>query len=218
VSPAQTGGPAVDGDAAAERVADAARRVGEALVRAGGAVGDHAADLAGRLDRIADEIASLAPPLADRFAQMWTPGAVRAHDPASGAANPVAPPLRLRRGGSGEVLGSVTLGWAYQGPAGYAHGGTAALLLDHVLGLSNAWAGTAGMTAHLELDFHRPVPLDRELSVTARQVAVDGRKMRAAGAISSDEGVHVSAEGLFLAVREGSPPPNTCAFPGDRHR
>jgi hypothetical protein len=74
------------------------------------------------------------------------------------------------------------------------------------------------MTAHLELDFHSPVPLERPLAVNARQVSVDGRKMRATGSISSEQGVHVTAEGLFLAARVGHAPPNTTAFPEEQPR
>jgi acyl-coenzyme A thioesterase PaaI-like protein len=214
-APAGNHGAATEG---VELVAVAARRVVDAVVRAGGAIGSRAESLAARLDDLADEIDAAAPPIAERFAEMWAPGRTRTHDPAAGAQNPIAPPLRLARGDAGEVHGSVTLGWGYQGPAGYVHGGMSALLLDHVLGLSNAWAGAPGMTAHLELDFHRPVPLERPLAVTARQVAVDGRKMRATGTITSEDGVHVTAEGLFLTARRGDAPPNTTAFPEEQRR
>lgn len=213
--PTRSAAPGVDG---VERVAAAVRRVTDAVLRAGDALTARAGSLTDRLSAIADEIEVAAPPIADRFAEMWAPGRPRAHDPAAGAQNPIAPPLRLARGDSGEVQGGVTLGWGYQGPAGYAHGGMSALLLDHVLGLSNAWAGTPGMTAHLELDFHRPVPLERPLTVTARQISVQGRKMRATGEISSAEGVHVTAEGLFLTARPGKASPNTTAFSEDQRR
>ncbi|GLZ41993.1 PaaI family thioesterase [Actinokineospora sp. NBRC 105648] len=182
-------------------LATAARRVVDAVVRAGGAVGDRSADLAETLHAVADELDKLAPPLADRMAAMWQPLDSRPHNMVTGWENPLAPPVAIDRAEDGSVTGSMALGLPYQGPPGHLHGGMSALVMDHVLGLANIWAGNSGMTARLTLTFHRPLPLFTELAVTGRQVAVDGRKIHSTGAIGTDDGPGVTAEGLFITPR-----------------
>ena len=85
------------------------------------------------------------------------------------------------------------------------HGGIAALLLDHTLGVANHWAGTSGMTAELTLRYHRPTPLFTPLRITAEQTAVDGRRIRTRGTIAGPDGDCVSAEGLFIAKHLARP-------------
>jgi acyl-coenzyme A thioesterase PaaI-like protein len=79
------------------------------------------------------------------------------------------------------------------------HGGVSALLLDHALGVANGWAGTSGMTAELTLRYRRLAPLFQPLTLTARQVAVDGRKIRTEGSLSAGGSTCVEAQGLFVA-------------------
>ncbi len=182
-------------------VAAAARRLVDAIVRAGDAIDGQSGELAATLDAVADRIDRSAPPLAERLERMWRPVDSRLHNPVNGVQNPLSPPLSLDLDGD-SVTGSATLGLPYQGPPGHVHGGVSALLLDHVLGLANIQAGQAGMTARLTLTYHRPLPLFRELEVTGRQDSVDGRKIHASGAIGTSDGVHVTAEGLFVRPRD----------------
>lgn len=180
----------------------AARRVVDALLAAGQDGGADWGDVADRLNAIADDVRAHAPDTERRMDAMWS-GENR-HSPATGPENAVAPPMRMRARDDGSVEGAVTLGLPYQGPRGSAHGGVSALLLDHALGVANHVAGRSGMTAELTLRYHRTVPLFRPLTVTARQVSVDGRSIRAAGEIQADDKVRVSAEGLFLPPRDGN--------------
>src|SRR3546814_14207170 len=115
---------------------------------------------------------------------MWSGEGVTRHDPITGAENAIAPPLHLSGREDGSIGGVVTLGLPYQGPPGHVHGGVSAMLLDHVLGVSNAWAGTSGMTARMTLNYHRPTPLFRDLELTGRQLKVEGRTIRTEGVIS----------------------------------
>ncbi len=178
----------------------AARRVVDALLAAGGDSGVDLGDVADRLNAIADDVHAHAPDVEQRMDAMWS-GENR-HGPATGPENALAPPMVVRALDDGSVEGTVTLGLPYQGPRGVAHGGVSALLLDHALGIANHVAGRSGMTAELTLRYHRTVPLFRPLTVTARQVSVDGRAIRAAGEIRADGKVRVSAEGLFLSPRD----------------
>lgn len=123
-------------------------------------------------------------------------------NPVNGRQNAFAPGLRVRGLPDGSVRAEVTLGPLYEGPPGYVHGGVSALLLDHLFGAANYWAGAVGPTAELTLHYRRPVPLAAPLTLSARQVSVDGRKLRAEGTISAEGEVCVRAEGLFIAKSE----------------
>lgn len=186
------------GDREVDAAAAAARRVVDALVRAG----ECDPGTAERLDEIADAIEKHAGSVVARIAAMWTGGFPR-HDPVTGPENPIAPPLVLEAREGTTVGGEVTLGMAYQGPPGCVHGGVSALLLDHTLGVANGRAGQVGFTGELTVRYHRPAPLFEPLTVSARQVGVDGRKIRTEGSITTADGtVCVSARGLFITPQD----------------
>lgn len=176
----------------------AARRVIAALLHAGNGSAAEMADVAARLTEVAQHLEEHAPSREERLVDMWAGEGVTRHDPVTGPENAIAPPLPLRGLPDGSIVGTATLGLPYQGPPGCVHGGVSALLLDHTLGVANAWAGVSGMTGTLTLRYHRPTPLFVELTVRARQVSVDGRKIRTTGEILAGGEVCVSADGLFV--------------------
>ncbi|MFI6517667.1 PaaI family thioesterase [Spirillospora sp. NPDC050679] len=188
-----------------DAAAAAARRVIAGLLRAGDLSGADMSDITDRLNAVADELDAAAPALADRLVDMWQGDGNTRHDPVTGPENPIAPPLEYTGDRDGGISGTVTLDLPYQGPPSCVHGGVSALLLDHTLGVANGWAGTAGMTAELTLRFHRPTPLFEPLTVTGRQLSVDGRKIRTVGAISANGQECVTAEGLFIAKNPPRP-------------
>lgn len=183
----------------------AARRVIASLLHAGDNSTVAMSEVADRLNAVADHLNEHAPGLDERMVDMWAGEGVTRHDPVTGPENAVAPPLRLAGNEDGSIEGVATLGMQYQGPPGYVHGGVSALLLDHALGVANAWGGASGMTAELTVRYHRTTPLFQPLTVSARQVSVDGRKIRAAGAISAGGERYVSADGLFIAKHPPRP-------------
>jgi acyl-coenzyme A thioesterase PaaI-like protein len=183
----------------------AARRVIAALLHAGDNTAAEMTDVARQLDAVADHLESHAPERADRMVDMWAGEGVTRHDPVTGPENALAPPLALTGQEDGSISGTTTLGMPYQGPPGFVHGGISALLLDHTLGVANHWAGPSGMTAELTLRYHRTTPLFEPLTVTGRQMSVDGRKVRARGTIAAGGEVCVSAEGLFIAKHPPRP-------------
>ncbi|MDN4172163.1 PaaI family thioesterase [Nocardioides sp. SOB77] len=176
----------------------AARRVVTALLHAGDGSAAAMAEVASRLTAVAEHLEEHAPTRDERLVDMWAGEGVTRHDPVTGPENAVAPPLPLSGLPDGSIQGTVTLGLPYQGPPGCVHGGVSALLLDHTLGVANHWAGDSGMTGTLTLRYHRPTPLFEELTVRARQVSVEGRKIRTTGEILAGDAVCVSAEGLFV--------------------
>lgn len=185
-------------DAPVDRATAAARRVIDAMLRTdrGNANLDRVAE---ELNSIADHLEEHAPEVAERLIDMWGGEGVTRHDPVTGPENAIAPPLVLAGLDDGSVQGVVTLTLPYQGPPGCVHGGVSALILDHVLGVANAWGGKAGMTAQLNVRYHRPTPLFEPLTVTGKQVSVEGRKIHTVGDIRTEAGeVCVSVEGLFI--------------------
>jgi hypothetical protein len=183
----------------------AARRVVAALLHAGDNTPAEMELVARQLNAVADHLEHHAPPREDRMIDMWAGEGVTRHDPVTGPENAFAPPLPLSGHEDGSISGTTTLGLPYQGPPGFVHGGISALLLDHTLGVANAWAGPSGMTAELTVRYHRPTPLFEPLVVTGRQAAVDGRKIRATGTITAGGELCVSANGLFVAKHPPRP-------------
>lgn len=187
-------------DAGVDAAVAAVRRVISSLLHVGGDTAVEMADVADRLNAVADHLDAHAPSREDRMVDMWGGEGTPRHDPVTGPENAIAPPLALSGHPDGSVSGTTTLGLAYQGPPGYAHGGVSALLLDHALGVANHWAGASGMTARLTLRYHRPTPLFADLTVHARCTAVDGRKIHTEGVISAAGAPCVTAEALFIGT------------------
>lgn len=190
---------ALPNNAGVDAAVTAARRVISALLHAGDGTDAEMTGVATRLNEVADYLEAHAPGVEARMVDMWGGEGFTRHDPVSGPENAIAPPLHLRGRDDGSIVGEASLGMPYQGPPGYVHGGVSALLLDHALGVANGWAGTSGMTAELTLRYRRVTPLFEPLTVTARQVAVDGRKIRTEGAIHAGGETCVEASGLFIA-------------------
>lgn len=186
------------GNAGVDAAVAAARRVLTALLHAGNGSAAEMAGVAERLTEVAQYLEGHAPTREERLVDMWAGEGVTRHDPVTGPENAVAPPLPLWGLTDGSIEGKVTLGLPYQGPPGCVHGGISALLLDHALGVANAWAGVSGMTGTLTLRYHQPTPLFEELTVRARQVGVEGRKIWTTGELAAGDRVCVSAEGLFV--------------------
>ena len=187
-------------NAGVDAAVTAARRVINALLHAGDHTAAEMGAVAQRLNEVAAHLEEHAPPVEERMANMWAGEGFNRHNPVTGPENALAPPLNIRTRPDRSVVGVTTLGLQYQGPPHSVHGGISALLLDDTLGVANFSAGAPGMTAQLSLRYRRPTPLFEPLTVEARQVSVDGRKIRTTGTISARGEVCVEAEGLFIAV------------------
>lgn len=102
-----------------------------------------------------------------------------------------------------DVHGEFEVTEHHQGAPGLAHGGLLSAAFDETLGALNWLLATPAVTARLEVDFRRPVPVGTVLHIDAEIVAVKGRKIysRAVGHLNSPDGeVAVTAAALFLSV------------------
>jgi acyl-coenzyme A thioesterase PaaI-like protein len=182
---------------------DALRELIEASVTTTAPAGEVAA--AAELVRAATARITAEPPRrASQLPRLDDPvGGRRVFNPVTGIAHPLAPPLVVHQEDGG-VVAEITLGLAYEGPPTFVHGGMSALFMDQMLGSAAGAAGLWGMTAHLELDYRGPLPLQTPLVLRGRVESHEGRKAFITGsiALASDPGkVLVEARGLFVMPR-----------------
>lgn len=119
----------------------------------------------------------------------------------AGSAHPNGTGLVGRRQGD-EVIATVTLGPAHEGPPGRAHGGMIASLFDEAFGFALWMEAVPAYTAWLKVNYRQPVPLGWELVIRASMSERDGRKLFVAGTAAVDGDVLADAEGLFVVPRE----------------
>ncbi len=111
--------------------------------------------------------------------------------------------LRVTAGEGLSVHGEFLVTEHHQGAPGLAHGGLLAAAFDEVLGALNWTLRSSAVTARLETDFRRPVPVGSVLHIDAEITGVSGRKVfsRAVGRLDTTDGpVALTAAALFIQV------------------
>lgn len=124
------------------------------------------------------------------------------HSPMLGRANPLAPPLTMRKRGM-VMEARATFGAAYEGPPGCVHGGYIAAAFDEVLGSAQSLGGRPGMTGRLTAHYRSPTPLHTELRFEGWVDRVEGRKTFTLGTLHAGDRLCAEAEGLFIAIDVG---------------
>ncbi|MBN8785404.1 MAG: PaaI family thioesterase, partial [Terrimonas ferruginea] len=117
----------------------------------------------------------------------------------SGRTNPMGVGVRVVRRGDTAVA-TTSLGAAFEGAPGRAHGGVVGAILDETMGYVLPIIGVMAYTANLNIDYVAPAPLETDLTFTARLRDRDDRKLWIEAVGESPEGVFVRAEALFLTV------------------
>lgn len=89
----------------------------------------------------------------------------------------------------------------HQGAPAYAHGGLVAAVLDDACGYVSFLVQRMFVTAHLKVDYRRPVLLDHEYDVHARCSGIDGRKVHLESELlDGDATIVAEGRGLFITV------------------
>jgi uncharacterized protein (TIGR00369 family) len=102
---------------------------------------------------------------------------------------------------AGVMTAEFTLTEAQQGPPGYSHGGASAAILDEAMGLVVWAAGHKVAAVNLEINYHKPLPLNQPLTLEARITQIDERKIFSTGEIKlTDSTVAVSGRGIYVAA------------------
>jgi acyl-coenzyme A thioesterase PaaI-like protein len=117
----------------------------------------------------------------------------------SGQANPMGMEANLWREGD-EAMMEVTLGSAFEGAPGRAHGGVVAALFDEVMGLALSVSGTLAFTGRLAVTYRAPTPLGVLLRARAWPAHRQDRKLTIAAELHSGSTLLAEGEGLFIAV------------------
>lgn len=117
----------------------------------------------------------------------------------SGRTNPMGIGIHATRRGDTAVA-VTTLGPAFEGAPGRAHGGVVGAILDETMGFVLPIIGEMAYTANLNIDYVAPAPLGIEITFTARLRDRADRKLWIEAVGESADGVFVRAEALFLAV------------------
>lgn len=109
--------------------------------------------------------------------------------------------MRITAGEGLRVHGEFVVTEHHQGAPGLAHGGVISTALDEILGSLNWLLAEPAVTARLEVDFTRPVPVDSLIEVEAEVLAVSGRKVYARAVARRPEGPQLAvARALFVQV------------------
>ena len=159
-------------------------------------------DAAAALKEVADGLERVADPGRRLRAQPDPVGHPQEFFPTSpviGFANPVAPPVVVEAV-DGELRGTATFDYQYEGPPTCVHGGVIAMVFDEMLGAANIMAGSPGMTGTLTIKYRKPTPLRTPLRLEARFMERDGRKIRTFGAMYNGDTLTAEAEGIFIEL------------------
>jgi len=120
--------------------------------------------------------------------------------PLAGAANPLAPPMIVRKEDDATLVGTVTFSAAYEGGPGLVHGGYVAASFDEFLGLTQSLTGEAGMTAKLTVRYRSPCPLQTELRMEGKVHKIEGRRIVAKGTMHAGERLVADGEATFIVL------------------
>lgn len=117
----------------------------------------------------------------------------------SGLANPMGIAIRVHREGD-ESVARVTLGPAFEGAPGRAHGGIVAAIFDDAMGFVLTMEKQPAFTGQLTVTYRAPTPVGEELEFRARLVQRRDRKLIIRGEAMAGSTVVADAEGLFIAI------------------
>jgi acyl-coenzyme A thioesterase PaaI-like protein len=117
----------------------------------------------------------------------------------TGPANPMGVAAQTLRDGDDAVL-RCTLGDAFEGAPGRAHGGMVAALFDEAMGFVLSINSTPAFTGRLTVTYRAPVPIGVPLEFRARLTDRQGRKLLMAGEARHGDVLLAQAESLFVAV------------------
>lgn len=104
--------------------------------------------------------------------------------------------LRFRIGETGKsFICHFKLSRRYTGPPGHAHGGIIATILDEAMGKVNKLRNAVALTSEMTVNYLRPVPLGKKLTVEGWEKSIRGRVHTNVAEIRTESG-EVLARGL----------------------
>jgi|SRR5271168_4200484 acyl-coenzyme A thioesterase PaaI-like protein len=121
-----------------------------------------------------------------------------------GAANPAGMKLPFELDlDARRTRGRFTLGPNYAGGGGFAHGGIIAVVLDEAMGKLSKLDDERAVTANLDVEYKKPVPVDREVIVEGWQERQEGRNRFRVAEIKDAQGALLArGKARFVVVGE----------------
>lgn len=86
----------------------------------------------------------------------------------------------------------------FQGGPGLVHGGILSAALDDLMGYACVVHDRSCVTAKLEINYIKPVPVEKEFLLEAWVTNIEDKKLYLESSISSDNEVHIEGSGLFI--------------------
>lgn len=181
---------------------DSVRRLVDATIRSRADL-DKITSAKAKIDAAADELSQSLIPGSFGVQQSLNGQSLAWGNAVIGLRNALAPPVVVHHESDGRVWADVTLGAAYEGPAGHVHGGICALLLDHILGATAHKPGRPAVTGTLTLRYEAGTRLG-PVHAEARIDRTEGVKTFAVGHLETADGITVRADGVFIHPRLSS--------------
>jgi uncharacterized protein (TIGR00369 family) len=121
-----------------------------------------------------------------------------------GAANPAGMKLTFDLDfDARRTRGSFILGPNYAGGGGFAHGGIIAVVLDEAMGKLSRLGGESAVTAEMNVEYRKPVPVDKPILVEGWQEEEKGKnRFRVAEIRDSQGNLLARGKGRFVIVRQ----------------
>ena len=99
------------------------------------------------------------------------------------------------------ATGKFVLGSRYAGGAGFVHGGVIAILLDEAMGKISKLTDERAVTAEMNIEYRKPVPVDAEIIVAGWQEDEKGRsRFRIAEIHDAQGNLLARGRGRFVVV------------------
>ena len=108
------------------------------------------------------------------------------------------------------VHGSFRLPGRYEGPPAHVHGGIIALLIDEAMGKLNRPEQIVALTAEMSIQYVRPVPLRKKITIEAHPTEHNGRNYWRECTIRDEHGnLLARGKGRFVKVADRIAPAAT---------
>lgn len=99
--------------------------------------------------------------------------------------------------------GTFALGANYAGGGGFAHGGIIAVVLDEAMGKISKLTDEKAVTAEMNIEYRRPVPVDQPIVVEGWQEEEKGRNRFRVAEIRDPQGnLLARGKGRFVVVNQ----------------
>jgi uncharacterized protein (TIGR00369 family) len=123
-----------------------------------------------------------------------------------GPANQAGLHLEFLLADDGSIVSFPVVASAFEGHAGYLHGGIIATMLDEAMSKAVRAQGSTSMTRNMEVDYLLPVPSEALLRIEGRVVRHERRKHWAEARIVNEKGIALAeSKGLFIEVPSRKP-------------